>query len=154
MQNQRLTPHFNLYDFLASETALRYGIGNVPHDAAVITHLQLLAEKLLEPVTARFETRPQITSGYRCPALNEKVGGVATSQHMSGQAVDFQVPDVSLLEVAKWMAGALDYDQLLLERSKSEVWIHASYVGPAQNRRQLKWFDGQDWHQGLPEMLP
>lgn len=153
MQNQRLTPHFNLQDFLASETALRLGMANVPHESAVVARLRLLAEKLLEPVLAQFDTRPQVTSGYRCPALNEKVGGASASQHMSGEAVDFQLPGASLLEVARWMAQALEYDQLLLEQSKGEVWIHASYVADGPNRRQLKWHDGRSWHQGLPESL-
>lgn len=32
-----------------------------------------------------------ITSGYRCPSLNAFVGGVSDSQHMFGQACDFQI---------------------------------------------------------------
>ncbi|MBC7489402.1 MAG: hypothetical protein H7240_04810 [Glaciimonas sp.] len=30
-----------------------------------------------------------ISSGYRCVALNKKVGGAANSAHLSGLAVDF-----------------------------------------------------------------
>lgn len=153
MENQRLTPHFNLHDFLASDTALRLGIKNVPHDAEVVVCLRQVAERMLEPVLAQFNTRPQVTSGYRCPELNEKIGGVATSQHMKGCAVDFQLPSVSLLEVAGWMARTLDYDQILLEQSATERWIHASYVSPGNNRRMLKWYDGLTWHDGLPEAL-
>lgn len=152
MENQRLTPHFNLADFLASDTALKCDICNDPHTPDVVAHLRLVAEKLLEPVQARFYTRPQITSGYRCPQLNGKVGGSATSQHMQGRAVDFQLPGVPLLEVARWMAEALDYDQLFIERGQ-EVWIHASYVSPENNRRKLAYFDGSQWHDGLPEAV-
>lgn len=154
MENQRLSPHFNLADFLASNTAVRLGIGNEPHDPEVVIRLRLLAEKLLEPVQERFNTRPQITSGYRCPALNTQVGGVATSQHLTGQAVDFQLPGTSLLEVAGFMAATLDFDQLLLEQAKGEIWIHASYVSAGSNRRIVKWYDGESWHDGLPESLP
>lgn len=154
MENQRLTAHFNLYDFLASDTALRLGINNDPHDPEVVVCLRALAEKLLEPVQERFNTRPQVTSGYRCLELNEKVGGAATSQHMKGQAVDFQLPGSSLLEVAQWMSVQLDFDQLLLEQNSSgERWIHVSYVGAGSNRRQVKWYDGDNWHDGLPEAL-
>ena len=32
-----------------------------------------------------------ITSGYRSPELNRKVGGVATSNHLTGCAVDIRV---------------------------------------------------------------
>lgn len=149
MENQRLTRHFNLYDFLASETALRAGLVNEPHGDDVCHNLRLVALHLLEPVLEKFDTRPQITSGYRCPALNELVGGAGTSQHMSGQAVDFQLPGLPLLEVAQWMRNALIYDQLLLEQARGEVWIHASYV-EGKNRQQVKWFDGARWREGLP----
>ncbi len=152
MDNQRLTRHFNLFDFLASETALRAGIENVPHAPDVILNLQRVALHLLEPVLQQFDTRPQITSGYRCPALNAKVGGAATSQHMSGQAVDFQLPHVPLLELARWMRATLTYDQLLLETVAGETWIHASYVD-GKNRGQVRWFDGMQWRDGLPESL-
>lgn len=32
-----------------------------------------------------------ITSGYRCPYWNERVGGAANSAHMLGQAADFKL---------------------------------------------------------------
>lgn len=149
MENRRLTSSFNLYDFLASETAQKEGIENIPHEAAVCAHLKLVAQHLLEPVHKHFDTRPQITSGYRCPALNARVGGVETSQHLTGQAVDFQLPGTPLREVAAWMQAHLTFDQLLLERSGDEVWIHVSYR-EGQNRGQVKWFDGENWQPGLP----
>lgn len=49
----------------------------------------------------RFKTgRPVIiTSGYRCPAYNQKVGGVKTSYHLLGMAADIHVPGVSIEEL-------------------------------------------------------
>lgn len=35
----------------------------------------------------------RVTSGYRCQRLNELVGGVKSSLHMQGRAVDFVVSD-------------------------------------------------------------
>ena len=35
----------------------------------------------------------RVTSGYRCEELNKIVGGVKTSLHMQGRAVDFVVSD-------------------------------------------------------------
>jgi zinc D-Ala-D-Ala carboxypeptidase len=42
-----------------------------------------------------------VTSGYRCPIHNKKVGGVKGSQHLYGKAVDIKVVGVSVDEVAR-----------------------------------------------------
>ena len=42
-----------------------------------------------------------ITSGYRTPDYNKKVGGVKSSEHMYGQAADIQVKGVSARKVAE-----------------------------------------------------
>lgn len=156
MQNVRLSPLFNLEDFTLSETALKTGIVNEPpvaDQAEIVARLRLLAVHILDKVAKQFDTRPQISSGYRCPVLNEKVGGLPTSQHQSGHAVDFELPGQSLLEVARWMQDHLDFDQLLLERAGGKTWIHVSYVDQAHNRHEVKWFDGSHWHEGLPNEL-
>ncbi len=152
MRNRRLTPCFNLEDFWFSETAIRNGLDNAPPDETVIARLQALAVQVLEPVRAHFNTRPQISSGYRCPALNAKVGGVPDSQHLTGHAVDFELPGADPLEVARWIRDVpLDYDQLLLERAGGKAWVHVSYVTSAQNRHQVRWYDGRTWRDGLPD---
>lgn len=152
MQNRRLSPAFNLEDFWFSETAIRSGIDNTPPDEEIVTRLQALAIHLLEPVRAHFDTRPQISSGYRCSTLNAKVGGVPDSQHLTGYAVDFELPGVDPEAVALWIQNALlDYDQLLLERAGGKAWVHVSYVTPALNRRQTRRFDGLRWHDSLRE---
>lgn len=154
MNGLSLSPHFTLADLIASETAVVLGIDNAPQSDEILQNLKLLAEKLLEPVVEKFGQIPVVTSAYRCPQLNAQVGGVANSQHVTGQAVDFQCPNGNLLEIARFMVQNLDFDQLLIERNKSgEVWLHASYVAERPNRKQVKHFDGQAWHQGLPESL-
>jgi zinc D-Ala-D-Ala carboxypeptidase len=156
MKNARLSSLFNLEDFTLSETALKTGIVNEPPAdelAAIVERLRLLAVHILDKVAKQFDTRPQVSSGYRCPILNEKVGGLPTSQHQSGHAVDFELPGQSLLEVARWMQNTLDFDQLLLEQAGGKTWIHVSYVDQAHNRREVKWFDGSNWHEGLPNEL-
>lgn len=154
MNGLSLSPHFTLAALIASETAVACGIDNSPQTPEIEQNLALVAQNLLEPVVENFGQIPVITSGYRCPQLNAKVGGVAQSQHVTGQAVDFQCPNGNLLEVARFMAQTLSFDQLLIERNQSgEVWIHASYVSEDLNRKQVKHFDGQAWHQGLPESL-
>ena len=40
-----------------------------------------------------------ITSGYRNPAYNQKVGGSPTSRHLRGEAADIQIPGLSPQQV-------------------------------------------------------
>lgn len=42
-----------------------------------------------------------ITSGYRCPAHNKRVGGARRSRHMQGDAVDCGSRDVSHVSLAR-----------------------------------------------------
>lgn len=152
-QNKRLSAFFNLEDFVFSETALKHQIDNWPKTDEIGQRLAVLCHEVLDHVAQHFKTRPQISSGYRCPVLNAKVGGVDNSQHVHGYAADFEFPDHNLLDVARWIQDALPYDQLLLERAGGKSWIHVSYVSAEANRREVKWFDGTAWHAGLPDAL-
>jgi len=42
-----------------------------------------------------------VNSGYRCPSYNREVGGVKSSYHLLGMAVDIHVPDISLKNLLK-----------------------------------------------------
>ena len=50
----QLSPHFTLREFIVSGVALRRHIDNTPADPAVVDHLRLLAEKVLEPLRRHF----------------------------------------------------------------------------------------------------
>lgn len=49
-----------------------------------------------------------VTSYYRTPARNEKVGGVSDSQHMVGEAADLEFPLISLRELASRVQSNLE----------------------------------------------
>ena len=86
-----------------------------------------------------------ITSGYRSAELNRKVGGVATSNHLTGCAVDIRVAGKEqliryaciLLDYAD--ETKQDYDELLLEHGANGViWLHFAVRPPGQqNRRKI-----------------
>jgi len=58
-------------------------------------HPKLLA-KLVE-LRNTLERPVYITSGYRCPKYNQKVGGVVSSYHCIGLAADITVKDMELI---------------------------------------------------------
>lgn len=138
----RLSPHFTLEEMTASDTARRLGICNKA-PSGVVKNLGFLASNLLEPLRTLIGKPILITSGYRCELLNQKVGGSPTSQHRYGQAVDIQVQGMSpktLYTIIK--SSNLDYDQLILEKTKSAEWVHISYT--KHNRKQsLIYKDGK-----------
>lgn len=85
----KFSTDFNLSQLVRSSTAQRLGITEqliIPHE--VVHRLANLCEWFLQPFSGFFGV-PIITSGYRCPALNKAIGGVPTSQHVKGEAVDF-----------------------------------------------------------------
>ena len=86
-----------------------------------------------------------ITSGYRSAELNRKVGGVATSNHLTGCAVDIRVAGKE--QLIRYACILLDYsdetkqdfDELLLEHGANGViWLHFAVRPPGQqNRRRI-----------------
>lgn len=130
-----LSPHFTLDEFTLSQTAERQGIDNMP-PGHIIDKMRRTAQGL-EAVRMRLGGCPiVISSGYRCPTLNAVVGGSATSQHMTGEAVDFTAPRFgSPREIADALVDAgVEYDQLILEFDR---WVHISFVQHGARRQAL-----------------
>ena len=87
-----------------------------------------------------------ITSGFRSPEVNRLAGGCATSNHLTGCAVDIRVAGIEqliryagiLLDIAD--GTKRDFDELLMERNAvGHYWLHFA-VRPASqgNRRKVK----------------
>lgn len=125
----QLTDHFHLSEFMVSQTAQRRGIDmTVP--PALVPRLRMLCENVLEPVRRQFGP-VVISSGWRPPKLNRIIGGSDSSQHSQAEAADFEVPGVSNVTVAQWIARNCRYDQLILEfveqGKPNSGWVHCSY---------------------------
>ena len=86
--------YFNIEELVKSATAERLAIDNTPPRAAQ-QMLTVLVEQLLDPIRRRYGAPIIVTSGYRCPALNTAVGGVANSHHIVGCAADIVAPLLS-----------------------------------------------------------
>lgn len=134
-------PHFSLDEFVYSATGARRGIDN-----ALPLHLLADAERtlaMLEGIRAFLsrhagrEVPMQLTSGYRCPALNWAVrrpadgpGADASGDHPRAMAADWTAPSLGTpLQVCQLLAPCVDglgIGQLIFEGT----WVHTSRALP------------------------
>lgn len=127
--------HFTIEELCRSETARSRGIDNTPAEE-VRKNLTELVDNVLDPLREWYGKPIYVNSGYRCPALNKAVGGVASSQHLTGQAADIDVNDrAENRKLMKHIEDNLDFDQLIWENGGA--WIHVSYRADGKNRRQV-----------------
>lgn len=130
----QLSQHFELSEFLVSQTATRKKIDNTPPPEA-IENLRLLCQHILEPLRVAAGKPIRISSGYRSPKLNAAIGSKPNSQHIVGQAADFTIAGLSVAETVKLIQElGLPFDQLLDEFG---AWVHCSY-SPRHRRQFLK----------------
>ena len=124
----QLTEHFSLEELVASETAARAGIDNMP-PPSLMPNMQTLADGLEQVRDVLGGLAIHVNSGYRCPELNRRVGGAANSQHMDGLAADILCPDFGPpLAVCKAIAGSgIPTDQIIHEYGQ---WCHVSFTKP------------------------
>lgn len=120
----KLSPHFTLAEMTLSQTADRQGIDNTP-PPQVIEALKRTAMGL-EGVRTLLGAPIVISSGYRSPLLNQVVRGSKSSQHLTGQAVDFIAPGFGTpAEIVRAIVKAgLAFDQCILEFDR---WVHISF---------------------------
>lgn len=78
---------------------LTKGGARIPVDATATVRIVQLA-KYLDKVREFLGSKPiRITSGYRDPATNRRVGGARSSRHMAGDAVDFYLPGTNVVDI-------------------------------------------------------
>jgi len=138
----KLSEHFGL----AELTKTSMNIENVPNEAQV-ENLRRVC-RWLERLRKRWNDKYGdgddpiiINSGFRSAAVNKAVGGVPTSNHLTGCAVDIRC--IGMEQALRYASILLDisdmsredFDELLIEQKRSVVWIHFA-VRPSGNRRR------------------
>lgn len=157
MQDERLSEHFMLSEFIYSATAKAKGIDNYP----TLVHKNTLkhtANYLLEPLRKLYNAKYnavnkykgklvkqvaiKITSGYRSAKLNKVIPNSSkTSEHCIGAAADIDVivrffdgtseviPYTEVYQdIKKWVKnGNLSVNQCIQEQSGDAKWVHISH---------------------------
>lgn len=135
-KDQWLTEHFSLKEMTLSATAISYGWNNDPIQCEV-DNLRALCLAVLEPLRKRFGVI-RITSGFRCKAVNDAVGGARESQHLYGQAADIYIPNDEVgQKMFLFLKENVVFDQLIYEvdEKKRKRWLHVSFRSDGHNRR-------------------
>ena len=142
----KLSPHFTLGEMTKSNSHPE--VYNIPSHEAIANLKRLCG--WLEVLRERYNERGgeinteepiRINSGYRSPQLNRKIGGAATSNHLTGCAADIKVAGME--QALRYATILLDYadeskqefDELLIEKNRyGAIWVHFA-VRPRGNRR-------------------
>ena len=138
-----LSKNFTYEELTHSNVAERRGITNRPQtkeeEKKVIENLRNLCLEVLQPLRDYLGSPLIINSGYRCPELNDAVGGVKNSQHLRGEAADIRIASPKQgREWAAWIEDNCRFDQMLLERNKNGgVWLHVSCKRDEKANRQV-----------------
>jgi zinc D-Ala-D-Ala carboxypeptidase len=129
----KLSEHLELSEVIRSESAKRNGISNMPTPDH-IENFKILATKVFEPIREHFGVPIRISSGYRSAELNKCIGGSATSQHSTGEAIDIDQDGTTITnkQVFDYIKDNLSFDQLINEFNYA--WVHVSYKANGKQR--------------------
>jgi zinc D-Ala-D-Ala carboxypeptidase len=134
-----ISKHISYKEGVVSFTALRLGIDNEP-TGYHRTNMEILAEKVFEPLRKWVGKPIKINSFYRGPELNKAIGGSSKSQHCEGRAIDIDdtYGHKTNAEMYEYIKANLDFDQMIWEFGTDEnpAWIHVSYVSEDSNRNR------------------
>ena len=139
----KLSEHYSLGEFTESEYK---DVFNIPSHVAIENMKRICG--WLEVLRDRYGAPIIINSGYRSPQLNKLVGGVATSNHVTGCAVDIrcsgaeQAIDYAYILKSYAKESQQEFDELFIEKNKyGRYWVHFA-VRPAGNRRNVNILKG------------
>ena len=144
----KLSQYVSLEEAIKSQMATRMGIRNEPSEVELAA-MRYVASSLFDPVRAFVGGALAVSSFFRCAALNNSIGGSATSQHCKGQAIDIDADVYGVKRegnhvlnpnrmIFNFIRDNLEFDQLIWEFGTTENpdWVHVSKTRGA-NRGQV-----------------
>ncbi len=127
----KLSKYTTLQEVIKSNMASVLQIQNIPN-AEQVANLKLVCTEVFDKVREHFGKPIGITSGFRSPELNKRIGGSKSSQHLEGKAIDIDgdlLGGVCNKDIFEFIKNNCIFDQLIWEfgTENSPDWIHVSY---------------------------
>jgi len=137
---KNISTNITYKEAIKSNTASRNNIDNTPSKEQ-LEAMELVADKVFQPVREHFGVPIYISSFFRSTELNIKVGGSETSTHPKGESIDMDADvfgGVTNREIFDYIKDNLKFDQLIaeFELDGQPRWVHISYV-KENNRNQI-----------------
>jgi uncharacterized protein YcbK (DUF882 family) len=122
----KITTNFSLEEFNCKDGS------EMPNDVMIniiklAKNLQVLRDAVGKTIT--------ITSGYRSPKYNLKIGGAKDSQHIKGTAADIKVKGMTPKEVAKVIEGLIASGKM----TQGGIGIYPSWVHYDCRKIKARW---------------
>jgi hypothetical protein len=136
---ENISKHISYKEGIRSITADRLGIDNKPGQVELV-NMEIIAERIFEPLREWVGGPIRINSFYRSPKLNKAIGGSKRSQHIEGRAMDIDdtYGHKTNAEMFNFIKQNLDFDQMIWEFGTDDNpnWVHVSYVSEDSNRNK------------------
>ena len=136
---ENISKHISYREGIRSTTADRLGIDNKPGQVELV-NMEIIAERIFEPLREWVGGPIRINSFYRSPKLNKAIGGSKRSQHIEGRAMDIDdtYGHKTNAEMFNYIKQNLDFDQMIWEFGTDDNpnWVHVSYVSEDSNRNR------------------
>ena len=122
----KLTNNFTLQEF-NSKCGKDIPNNVLPNILQLAKNLQVLRDAVGKSIT--------ITSGYRSPQHNKKIGGAKDSQHVKGLAADIKVSGMTPKEVALVIEGLIESGKM----KQGGIGIYPSWVHYDVRGTKARW---------------
>lgn len=122
----KITKNFSLEEFKCKDGS------DIPNTALLnivelARNLEVLRTAINKPIT--------ITSGYRSPKYNAKIGGVKDSQHLRGTAADIRVAGMTPKEVGLVIEGLIQNGKM----KQGGIGIYPTFTHYDIRGRKARW---------------
>lgn len=142
-----VSKYISLKEILKSNTAMRKGIDNTDITVKQLENFQKLGKDVFDPLREWVGGPVKINSGFRCPELNQAIGGAGglkgKSQHCANKGAALDIDDTfghkTNAEMFEYIKNNLPFDQLIWEYgdNSNPDWVHVSHVSIEENRKQM-----------------
>ena len=122
----KLTNNFTLEEF-NSKCGRDIPNNVLPNILQLAKNLQVLRDSIGKSIS--------ITSGYRSPQHNKKIGGAKDSQHVKGMAADIKVAGMTPKEVALVIEGLIEQGKM----KQGGIGIYPSWVHYDVRGTKARW---------------